>query len=81
MAGDCCDLGDDFYGHRGLEEILNYYSTDYNNLYRLLTSQPFMVAVTRAIGIATRTGWAACLGSPRAVMARTLEWKLVYRLG
>jgi choline-sulfatase len=23
MAGDC-DLGNDFYGHRGLEEILNY---------------------------------------------------------
>ena len=73
MAGDCCDLGDDFYGHRGLEEILNY--SDYNP--SAPTSQP---------GGCNKShwgdpNWVGCLGSPRAVMARTLEWKLVYRLG
>lgn len=72
MAGDC-DLGDDFYGHRGLEEILNY--SDYNP--SAPTSQP---------GGCNKShwgdpNWVGCLGSPRAVMARTLEWKLVYRLG
>ena len=71
MAGDCDINVGDFYGHRGLEEILNY--TGFNP--SAPTSKP---------GGCDKShwgdpNWVGCLGSPRAVMARTLKWKLVYR--
>lgn len=70
MAGDC-DLGDDFYGHRGLEEILNYTGVNPS----APSSKP---------GGCNRShwddpNWTGCLGSPRAVMAKTLKHKLVFR--
>ncbi len=70
MAGDC-DLNDDFYGHRGLEEILNY--SGFNP--SAPTSKPY--GCNRSHW--DDPNWVGCLGSPRAVMARTLTHKLVYR--
>jgi hypothetical protein len=70
IAGDC-DLNDDFYGHRGLEEILNY--SGFNP--SAPTSKPY--GCNRSHW--DDPNWVGCLGSPRAVMARTLTHKLVFR--
>ena len=102
IAGDC-DLGEDFYGKRGLEEILNFSDvnpsapTSVSQSNESIVMNHWRVHVWQRITFETTDGcvsqkpfgcnrshwddpnWTGCLGSPRAVMAKTLEYKLVFR--